>query len=90
MASDLAKALRKAPIDLKRQVFEAFCLQVTFDKVARRIEISAVITEAVAEALEKAKDMCVSLWPDVHEHDSHHVSGCVRAVVLAVESHDLP
>jgi hypothetical protein len=29
---DLGDALRKAPIELKRQVFEAFCLQITYDK----------------------------------------------------------
>jgi hypothetical protein len=33
-------------------VFEAFCLQITYDKPNRRIEISATITEAIADALE--------------------------------------
>jgi post-segregation antitoxin (ccd killing protein) len=37
-------------------VFEAFCLQITYDKLNRRIEISATITEAIAQALENAKD----------------------------------
>ena len=32
---DLSKALHKAPLPLKRQVFEAFCLQIRYDKVER-------------------------------------------------------
>jgi hypothetical protein len=54
---DLGQALQQAPRELKRQVFEAFCLQVTYDKPGRRIEISATVTEAIAEALENAKDL---------------------------------
>ena len=54
---DLGDALRKAPIELKRQVFEAFCLQITYDKPNRRIEISATITEAIAQALENEQDL---------------------------------
>jgi hypothetical protein len=38
---DLSKTLGQAPRGLKRQVFEAFCLQIRYDKVERRIEISA-------------------------------------------------
>jgi hypothetical protein len=34
---DLTTALRDAPPALKRQVFEAFCLEVRYDKVERRI-----------------------------------------------------
>jgi hypothetical protein len=54
---DLGDALRHAPKELKRQVFEAFCLQITYDKINRRIEISATITEAIADALENARDL---------------------------------
>ena len=54
---DLSKALHKAPLGLKRQVFEAFCLQIRYDKVERRIEISATVSEAVAQAFEKTKDL---------------------------------
>ena len=54
---DLSQALRDAPIALKRQVFEAFCLEVRYDKVERRIEISATVAEAVAKAFENAKDL---------------------------------
>jgi len=54
---DLSDALHEAPRELKRQVFDAFCLQITYDKVNRRIEISATITETVAQALENAKDL---------------------------------
>jgi hypothetical protein len=38
-------------------VFEAFCLQISYDKLNRRVEISATITEAIADALENAKDL---------------------------------
>ena len=34
---DLAQELRKAPLELKRQVFEAFDLQVVYDKLEKRI-----------------------------------------------------
>jgi hypothetical protein len=54
---DLGDALRNAPKQLKRQVFEAFCLQISYDKLNRRIEISATITDAIADALENAKDL---------------------------------
>jgi site-specific DNA recombinase len=54
---DLGDALRHAPKELKRQVFEAFSLQISYDKLGRRIEISATITEAIAEALENARDL---------------------------------
>ena len=54
---DLSAALHKAPPQLKRQVFEAFCLEVRYDKVEGRIEISATVSEAVAEAFENAKDL---------------------------------
>ena len=45
------------PPSAQRQVFDAFCLQITYDKPNRRIEISATITEAIADALENAKDL---------------------------------
>jgi len=54
---DLSRALHGAPTELKRQVFEAFCLRIAYDKVERRIEISATVSEAVAKALEKAEDL---------------------------------
>ena len=38
-------------------MFEAFGLQITYDKPGRRIEISATISEAVAEALENTKSL---------------------------------
>jgi hypothetical protein len=50
-------ALRQASPEIKRQVFDAFGLQVTYDKTARRIEISATITEAIAEALHNAEHL---------------------------------
>jgi hypothetical protein len=54
---NLAHALQQAPPEVKRQVFDAFGLQVTYDKTARRIEISATITVAIAEALHNAEDL---------------------------------
>jgi hypothetical protein len=46
-----------APKQLKRQVFKAFCPQIGYDKLSRRIEVSATITETIADALENAKDL---------------------------------
>jgi hypothetical protein len=46
-----------APPTVKRQVFEAFALEIRFDKVGRRIEISATVSEVVAKAFENAKDL---------------------------------
>ena len=54
---DLAQAFRDAPYELKRQTLEAFDVQIAYDKTARRIEISATISEAVAQALENAEDL---------------------------------
>jgi hypothetical protein len=47
-------AVREMP--LERWGFEAFGVKVTYDKVDRRIEISATIGETVAKALQNAKD----------------------------------
>lgn len=47
---DLTKSLREASPQIKRQVFEAFDLQIAFDKREGRVEISATVSEAVAEA----------------------------------------
>jgi hypothetical protein len=51
----LSKALREAPPDIKRQVFASFDLQIAHDKVERRVELSATVSEAVADAFENAK-----------------------------------
>ena len=47
---DLGEALREAPPAIKRQVFESFDLQIVYDKVERRVELSATVSEAVADA----------------------------------------
>jgi hypothetical protein len=52
---DLSKSLRDAPPHVQRQVFEAFELQITYDKALRRVEDSATVSEAVADAVENAK-----------------------------------
>ena len=54
---DLSQGLRDAPAEVKRQVFDAFGLQIVYDKPNRRIEISATITEAIAHALHNAEDL---------------------------------
>jgi site-specific DNA recombinase len=54
---DLSQALYDAPRELKRQVFEAFGLRIAYDKVDRRIEVSATISEAIAQALQNARDL---------------------------------
>ena len=52
---DLAAQLRDAPREIKRQTYEAFGLRIEFDKVARTLVVSAMVTEAVAEAFESTK-----------------------------------
>jgi hypothetical protein len=52
---DLGKALRESPAAVQRQVFEAFELEIAYDKAGRRIEISATVSEAVAAAFENKK-----------------------------------
>jgi site-specific DNA recombinase len=52
---DLTQSLRDAPRETKRQTFEAFELRIAFDKAAGRIEISATVAEAVADAFESTK-----------------------------------
>ncbi len=52
---DLSKALAEATPEVQRQVFQAFDLQIAYDKVGRRIEISATVSEAVANAFEDTK-----------------------------------
>ena len=54
---DLSAELRKAPVELKRQIFDAFQLRIVYDKVGRRIEISATVSEAVAKAFDKTKGL---------------------------------
>jgi hypothetical protein len=49
------KRCRSHALQAKRQVFEAFELQVVYNKLERRIEISATVSEAVAEAIENAE-----------------------------------
>jgi hypothetical protein len=54
---DLTEQLRKATRAVQRQVFEAFGLEIRFDKAERRIEVSATISEAVADAFENTKTL---------------------------------
>jgi hypothetical protein len=44
---DLTERLREASPEVQRQVFEAFELQILYDKAERRIEISATVSEAM-------------------------------------------
>jgi site-specific DNA recombinase len=56
---DLTEQLRKASRAVQRQVFEAFGLEIRFDKAERRIEVSATISEAVADAFENTETLRV-------------------------------
>jgi hypothetical protein len=49
-----AHALQQAP---SAKSFDAFGLRVTYDKAARRIEISATITDAIAETPHNPEDL---------------------------------
>jgi hypothetical protein len=68
---DLSEELRKAPLELKRQVFEAFDLKIVYDKLERRIEISAMVSETVVEAFANAKD----LPEEVHRVAQRDIAG---------------
>ena len=48
---DLSESLRRASPQIKRQVFEAFDLQIAVDQTEGRVEISATVSEEVARAL---------------------------------------
>ncbi len=52
---DLGQALREAPAEVKRQVFAAFDLRIAYDKAEHRVELTATVSEAVADAFENAK-----------------------------------
>jgi hypothetical protein len=52
---DLTEALRSASVQIKRQVFESFDLQIAYDKQEGRVELSATVSEAVAEAFQNAE-----------------------------------
>ncbi|HXV05730.1 MAG TPA: recombinase family protein [Solirubrobacterales bacterium] len=52
---DLTRSLAQASPEVQRQVFQAFDLQIAYDKVGRRIEISATVSQAIADAFENTK-----------------------------------
>ncbi len=54
---DLTEALETASPQIKRQVFASFDLQIAFDKQGGRVEISATVSEAIADAFENAKTL---------------------------------
>jgi len=54
---DLGQALRDASPEVQRQVFEAFDVQIGYDKPNGRVEVSATVSEAVASALENAETL---------------------------------
>ncbi|MBK5111509.1 MAG: hypothetical protein JJE10_09180 [Thermoleophilia bacterium] len=54
---DLSESLRTASTQIKRQVFEAFDLQISYDKREGRVEISATIAKEVADALENSEEL---------------------------------
>lgn len=54
---DLSEQLRNATPEAKRALFESFDLRIVYDKTQRRVQISATITEAIAQTLQNAKDL---------------------------------
>jgi hypothetical protein len=52
---DVTEALREATPAIKREVYAAFDLQIAHDKVNRRVELLATVSEAIADAFEDAK-----------------------------------
>ncbi|MBK5111839.1 MAG: hypothetical protein JJE10_10880 [Thermoleophilia bacterium] len=51
------KSLRTASTQIKQQVFKAFDLQIAYDKPEDRVEISATVSEEIAQALEDSEDV---------------------------------
>jgi hypothetical protein len=49
------RGLREAPVAVRRQVYESFALQIAYDKAEGRVELTATVSEAVADAFENAK-----------------------------------
>jgi site-specific DNA recombinase len=56
---NLTDALSEASPATKRQVFDAFDLRCVYDKLDGRVEISATITEAVADLLQEPGDLAL-------------------------------
>ena len=52
---DLTRSFRDAPFAVKRQMLDAFDIQITYDRAAGHIEVSATVSEAVADAFENEK-----------------------------------
>ena len=82
---DLAQPSSDAPPALKRQIFDAFELRILYDKIARRIEISATVSEAVASTLQNANDLPQEVANVTHK-DRHEefTFGRLRGVLAAV------
>lgn len=53
---DLTDPMRQAPPSIKRQLFEAFGLQITYDKPSRKVELTATMSEQLAHALKTSPD----------------------------------
>jgi hypothetical protein len=52
---DLGESPRSATPEVQRQVFEAFELEILYDKANRKVEISATVSGTVADAFQKQK-----------------------------------
>jgi site-specific DNA recombinase len=63
---DLSFALRQAPVAIKHQVFDAFGLQIAYDKTHNRIDLTATVTEQLAQALDQHR----RLDPPTATHDT--------------------
>ena len=51
----VAHCVSMAPVAVRRQVYESFALQIAYDKAEGRVELTATVSEAVADAFENAK-----------------------------------
>jgi hypothetical protein len=56
---DLTEALREASPATKRLAFDAIDMRVVFNKTEGRVQISATITEAVADLLHAPGDLAL-------------------------------
>jgi hypothetical protein len=87
---DLSRALRKAPPELKRQVFDAFGLQITYDKIGRRSEISATITDGDRASPREREEPPEGGSQRLPRRSEGHSGGGIRTRDLRVMSLHIP
>ena len=60
------RRLRRVAPDTPRQAFDAFALRVEYDRAGGRVQISAAVDDALAEALVGARELPPVICADGH------------------------